>query len=326
MQSNNSVNTGTTIECYRSKNIIVHVIDRDNSRRKIMNISFSNRDGTLFLHFPYFMDTTGLLAVVEVPGNGQHENQVNLQETGKTTSHNVKYSHHPDGKAHFSQDGKIYTTIRKHSVPLSDVTGHLFTVMGQGLHRYFAASGSSVNPRNRIDLNFDLRNEEVQAFKIFGHLYHVSKLRIGNKLGDGAVPERLGPIVELENVRGEFTNGFAIGNTYPALDKMILLLFCQVVPRVAKDKEAMMLFLGGFDRPEIATNANMATSYLALSYPTENIEELSRRIGSADYRPQTDSGALGREKAKITRYTTRLRDEYRPPSRGEIRALCTPIT
>jgi hypothetical protein len=59
---------------------------------------------------------------------------VNIECGGKVTSHLVKYSHHPDGRAHFSQDGKILTAIKRQSIALDRQNGHMFTLYIQGLH------------------------------------------------------------------------------------------------------------------------------------------------------------------------------------------------
>ena len=45
---------------------------------------------------------------------------------GKTTTQKVKYTHHPDGEANFSEDGKIYTEIRSSACPFVDMEGHFF--------------------------------------------------------------------------------------------------------------------------------------------------------------------------------------------------------
>jgi hypothetical protein len=57
-----------------------------------------------------------------------HGTQLDLTPGGKIASHAVKYAHHPDGEAHFSQDGKVLTAIRRKAVPLDAAAGHLFTV------------------------------------------------------------------------------------------------------------------------------------------------------------------------------------------------------
>jgi hypothetical protein len=48
----------------------------------------------------------------------------------------VKYAHHRDGEAHFSQTGRVYTHVRKRSVPLNEQIGHLWTIQLQGLNGF----------------------------------------------------------------------------------------------------------------------------------------------------------------------------------------------
>ena len=101
-----------------------------------MQITFSKKDGTLYVHFPYYAHSQGIASLVTwIPDNPPPAN-LSLIEGGKVTSHLVKYSHHPDGRAHFSQDGKVYTSIKKQSLPINMIDGHVFSVQIQGLSSY----------------------------------------------------------------------------------------------------------------------------------------------------------------------------------------------
>jgi hypothetical protein len=81
-------------------------------RVKAFQVVF-HKDGSFFISFPYFRHRTGILSISSIPANGLRESQVNLEHGGKVTSHLVKYSHHVDGRAHFSQDGKVFTAIKR---------------------------------------------------------------------------------------------------------------------------------------------------------------------------------------------------------------------
>ena len=85
-----------------SKSVVIQANFRD-SRHNILQIGFL-KDGSLVVHFPYFKHTRGLLSVVSVPQ--MRTADVSLEPGGKCTSHLVKYTHHVDGEAHFSQDKK----------------------------------------------------------------------------------------------------------------------------------------------------------------------------------------------------------------------------
>ena len=94
------------IRCER----VVCVVKAADPRAKAFQIVFG-RDGSLFIAFPYFRHRTGILSVSAIPATGTRQSQVNLEKDGKVASHLVKYSHHIDGRAPFSQSGKIITAI-----------------------------------------------------------------------------------------------------------------------------------------------------------------------------------------------------------------------
>jgi hypothetical protein len=104
----------------------------------IAQIFFSKKDGSLFVSFPYFAHSAGLLSIATLSA-GRMADTINLQPCGKCASHLVKYAHHPDGEAHFSQDGKVISMIRRRSIPLRSFHGHFFTLLVQGLHKFRAA-------------------------------------------------------------------------------------------------------------------------------------------------------------------------------------------
>jgi hypothetical protein len=103
----------------------------------------------VFVHFPFHPDVPGILAVgrpdqnalVRVKtfpgGTATVLHDVHLEREGAVTSHKVKFSHHLDGGCHFSQDGKIFTSMRSKVRPLLDGTlGHLFSLDVEGLHHF----------------------------------------------------------------------------------------------------------------------------------------------------------------------------------------------
>lgn len=94
-------------------------IEIEDRRYKVMKIIFGGKDGSLYVSFPYFKYSQGIVSIGTV-SEGTQTTQVKLETAGKVTSHLVKYARHPDGRAHFSQDGKILTKITKQSVPLAE--------------------------------------------------------------------------------------------------------------------------------------------------------------------------------------------------------------
>src|ERR1700730_17516226 len=120
------------MQAYQAKNVdaircdrVVCVVKAGDLRAKAFQVGFL-RDGSLFVSFPYFKHRTGILTSSAIPATGERQAQVDLQRGGKVTSHLVKYSHHTDGWAQFSQDRKIFTAIKRRSIALDTQNGHMF--------------------------------------------------------------------------------------------------------------------------------------------------------------------------------------------------------
>ena len=109
------------VKAFTSKKIVL-TIQVGTVRYKVFQVVFPT-DGSLFVTFPYFRHRTGILAAATIPANGQTSSQVDLQVGGKIASHDVKYSHHTDGRAHFSQAGKVFTVVKRQSIALEKYQG-----------------------------------------------------------------------------------------------------------------------------------------------------------------------------------------------------------
>lgn len=208
---------------------------------------------------------------------------IDLRPQGKCTSHNVKYAHHIDGEAHFSQTGKILTKIRRQSVPLRSNAGHIFTLLVQGLRHFQAADKPKDNvtmTKKRTNLTVDLGNESPEAIKFVGRVFDA---RLIGPLLKGDYPDRIGPFLSYRIEEGDIMHGLCIGNPHDTSDQTLLLVTYHVIPRLDKTREAAMMFVGGFDPSEQVANSTRTTSMLALNYPAESFEELRAQIGSVDF-------------------------------------------
>jgi hypothetical protein len=115
----------------------------------------------IFLHFPFHPDADGLVSRITLrPGSSA----VDLAAGGAVTSHRVKFAHHVDGHAHFSQDRRVRTVIRNEALPLTQLVPHLFTIDVQGLSR-FAMEPSEWDRRRRKygDAYFEFQTPEFPA-------------------------------------------------------------------------------------------------------------------------------------------------------------------
>jgi hypothetical protein len=253
------------------------------SRHNIIQIGFNKRDGSLLVSFPYGKHSQGLLSIGTIPA-GRATAEVSLVERGKCASHKVKYTHHPDGRAHFSQDGKICTKIARQSVPLKSIEGHVFTVQAAGLHEFQPATRPKdlAEPTaSRVNLPFELGSEFPQAIKIVGRLYDVTTLETRIV---GGVSSIIGPTILAKDAFGQ-SSAFLVGNPHPALTNMILLVTCQIMP--PQKLWSGVIFQGGFDPCGHFDDVSHSATFLALSYPVENFEDLESRLGSVDYEPSS---------------------------------------
>ncbi len=100
-------------------------------KAKLFGVQFL-KDG-FCVDFAYHPNSRGLLSRQEV-ATGQ--TAIHPNRGGVITSHRVKYSHHVDGRAHFSQDGKILTRVIAQSSPLTGTVQHIFSIELQGLGRF----------------------------------------------------------------------------------------------------------------------------------------------------------------------------------------------
>jgi len=159
------------LKAYAADRVVIGV--RNSSiHKKIFQINFRSRDGSLFVTVPYANLGVGRVGVVECASGDP--DSLFFGESAPITTHAVKYSHHPDGQAHFSQDGKVFTRIRRKAVPLTAAQGHLFTVMVQGLHLFEDLTQSDVASTKRGVVSMPVRDGPIEALKFVGHLHSSS--------------------------------------------------------------------------------------------------------------------------------------------------------
>lgn len=253
------------------------MIEIGGQRWKILQVFFG-ADRSLFVSFPYFKHREGILAAATIPGSGQITSQINLESTGRVTSHPIKYSHHPDGDAHFSQDGKIVTQIRRRAVPLDRQRGHIFSALIQGLTGFDKADSKreiSCSP-SRTAITFQVPGPpEPEAIKLVGRWYGISSLPIG-----GAMPLAVGPIVTAQRPDGCRQDGFLIASPRGNAQH-VLFMTCELIPRVGPEAE-LLCFYGGFDSPEVLNDPNKQAGFLTVMYPVSDVQSLKKTIGTVD--------------------------------------------
>lgn len=238
--------------------------------RRLAKVEFGG-DGSVYIFFPGFADTSGIVCRAVMRAGVSGQTILDLKDNGRVTSHLVKYAHHPDGRAHFSQTGKVKTEIRRQSVPLHKQRGHLFTIQVQD----FTSFPRLPYPR-KAQLTFNLL-ENVRALKITGWRYHFSDL----KYPEGVTP--VGSPKGIHTSDGVTRVGLFVCPPEGApFDDVALFLAVEEIPWLSEDKVAHLLFLGGFDNAATALDHSVDTEFLAFAYPCSDFQKLVETIGSID--------------------------------------------
>jgi hypothetical protein len=268
----NSFQAGN-IEAIRCERVVCVVKDGD-LRAKAFQIVFG-RDGSLFITFPYFRHRVGLLSSSSIPATGTRQSQVNLEKGGKVTSHFVKYSHHTDGRAHFSQTGKIITAVKRQSIALDKQHGHIFSLLIQGVHALDVADpvkDVGMSPKRTV---VDFQVEPSEAIKFLGRWFDVNKLRFNNPT------PTIGPTLLTTDADGVQRNACLLAGPQ-ANTRHVLAITCEKIPKLAPEPE-MFVFYGGFDPAEIMTDPKREAGFLAFIYPLAEADRMRERLGSVDY-------------------------------------------
>lgn len=213
---------------------------------KLCQLQFE--DEGFFVHFPYHPDAPGVAARCVLPPR-QVQTTVNLADSGYVTSHRVKYSHHVDGNCHFSQDGKVVTTVRNLARPLTATAGHVFTLHVQGLSHY-------AEPKAKDDTEmFDLGQAAAPgSLRLVGRwLHHAIPLHVQNPVGLDMPPAHKGLGIACCPPVGSVFDGF------------VLLVEAFEMPLLDPNPTFILAFVGGFG-PDMLDRAK-ESSFLAVTYP-----------------------------------------------------------
>ena len=249
----------------------------DSKIYKILKIIFSDRDGSIFITFPYFKESNGIVSILKLPANKMPPYTLKLDtELGKVTSHLVKYSHHPDGNVLFSQDKKIYSYPKnRRALPLYINVGHLFTTQFQNLDFFKKDSKCSDTP---VDLYFKGKPEAVKVVgrwqNIPNYSYFDKEQTINYTMNPQGIKE---PVIVLKQP------------TNMPFHNHMLLIHKYEIPKLNEKEEGALTFIGGFDSKKIADDLSKDFYCLGMSYPINNKDELSEIIGSIDYEDNKNS-------------------------------------
>ena len=260
------------IRCERT----ICVVKAGDLRAKAFQIVFHR--GSLLITFPYFAHRVGILSSSSIPATGTRQSQVNLEQGGKVTSHLVKYSHHPDGRAHFSQDGKTLTTVKRKSIALDKQHGHLFSLLIQGLHALDIADpvkDAGIFAKRTV---VDFQVEPAETVKFDGRWLDINKLRFSNPT------PTIGPTIVTTGPDSVQRAACLFADPSPTA-RHVLAITCEKIPKLGPEPE-MFMFYGGFDPEEIMTDPKKEAGFLAFLYPLSEADKMRERLGSVDFVPR----------------------------------------
>ena len=244
--------------------------------RKLFQI-IPARDGSLYVSFPYSPFDLGRVGILTVTRGSQEEGVV-FGDDAPVTAERVKYSHHPSGSVHFSQSGRIRTDIRKLGVPFGKISGHIFTVTVQGIDRYKSVPKDARNKRGSNIIAFSRPPERVGAYKFVAHIY--SERELARRLvGSGT-----GFWIKCVIPSGKLLCGITLATKFQSEDgRKFLFLLLEPVDKVCAQSDELLIFLGGFDPPEISLDPSKDMQALMMLYPERDCtDELIRRVGTID--------------------------------------------
>lgn len=222
----------------------------------------------IFVHFPYHPDMPGLLSRGMVHA-GDREQQVDLTAAGAVTSHKVKYTHHVDGNAHFSQDGKIRTAVRGRAADLHTPLEHIFSIDVQGLTFFDELRNEEYYSDKYGRGYFELQGSEPEAIHVVGRWGVLQAEKRAEELSN-LIRFRVG---------GMEHEGIAMAPP-PGSPLEPGLVIIEAWPQAPlSDEPFMLLFTGGFEAG--LADPNVESAFLAMRYPVENPDELP----SIDYVP-----------------------------------------
>jgi len=262
-----------------SQKRITYAVTTDGNCRKIFQSIFL-RDGSLTVHFPYFRDSTGYLAVGRIPPGKSFLAKLTLErEDARCTSHRVKYSHHLDGRAHFSQDGRVYTAIKRNAVPLRNANGHLFTLKAQHIGEFSAAPKKDINSPQKVRglIDFVLPTD-ASAVQFIGWIYKRADFE---QRFSPLSSKSVGPIVDIMHPQRGQIKG-VISRNPDSSDGTILLVTAEPIEPMTTSGAASLSFVGGFDPPEIAFDHSLPSEFLFMGCPYPDADT-TMMVKSADF-------------------------------------------
>jgi hypothetical protein len=257
-----------------SKATVLVAGEGDQTFRKICQITFHK--GSLFVQFTYFGDTAGIVAKVDPIQISATKWQMNLGTVGKLAPSLVKYSHPQDGRAHFSQDGKLITSVWRDSFPLSTGRGPVFEIHAFQPTRFDELAPTETRAA-RLYAPFFFEGKVPRAIAVNGLWWPITQVR------DMRTSDRpsIGPLEQIIHYRSGGTfRAFFVASDRPSPSHLLAVSLGPIQLPEGVD-EPMLIFMGGWDAD--SDLLTVPSSCIACMYPTKDPDTWAERIGSLGY-------------------------------------------
>ena len=250
--------------------------------RQLCQITFNRKTGAIFAQFSYFSGKRGVVTKTSCVVGANGTSKIEFAERGFVSSTLVKYSHPPDGRAHFSQDGKVVTKVWANALPLDGPEGHLFEIHAYDLEA-FAPLVAGAEKRRRTYLPFATTGSP-------GGVSLVAEWRRRSELSaySARSGRQVGPIDEIPRRHdGQLHKAamWAPPADCPLKDHLLCLSVSIIEPPPGLT-EPKLLLLGGWTYPPEPLEPGNSVEFLAFSYPIPEEAAFAEQLQSIDFVPE----------------------------------------
>lgn len=251
----------------------------------------SGTNPSLAVDFPYSPFASGLAMRAEWSPDDPDQRTFQWLDpsTSMTTSQRPKYNHHGDGRAHFSQDGKVRTVIKRQACPLREINGHAFTVHIQGIGRFpeLAERDLVQNQKGaRSIIGYSAAAQAPEMISIVGSVF-ARNVYFTHLVGRGLHVAREGDYTKYVHPDGQHEMVAILTDPAENLSRRdSLLVELRLSTHTIPDTNSeILLFIGGFDSLDFRRIKDLP-GFLAMKFPaTPDNRDLSL-IQSMDLPPR----------------------------------------
>ena len=272
-----NLNTKLFMGIHEAKRHVI-AVETPSGAHKIFALGYNERDSSLFIDLPY-LERDGLIGVA----TGTRNEAGAVSDRGfipvGTTKYGIKFSYHPDGRTHFSQDGKIYMTLPNDGVSLSKKTGPICTITAYGLSGFRCVS--------QKDLREDPTKKGVWALtsstELPGATFTVF-LKSENGVRTPSSQEIGSPVGTMTTPTGSITlPAIAIGqpSTNRRHDRVLVVAY-RSLGLASAPSESCLLFQGPYVEIPEASLPHGKFVAQSVVYPASLAGKLSESVSSVD--------------------------------------------